>query len=120
MTAWVLFFVAVKVSFYVNDAHTILSHQSCCMTSEISFYEQVKDELLSHFASVVNEIRTLSVQNRQDVSILTDQVSTLNEIRANNENIYAKITIDATSTQTQLYFRMSKQKISSLPPLWMK
>lgn len=92
VTAWVLFFVAVKVSFYVNDAQTILSDQSCSMTSEISFYEQVKDELLFQFASVVNEIRTLSVQNRQDVSILTDQVSTLKEKQANNEKIFVNIT----------------------------
>lgn len=58
--------------------------------------------MLSQFASVIDEIRTVSLQNRQDVSILTDQVSTLNEILASNEGIFAKITSDAASTQTQL------------------
>ena len=120
MRACGLFLVAMEVFFYVSDAQIIISDPTSSMMSKTSFYEQVKEELLSQFASVIDEIRTVSLQNRQDVRILTDQVSTLNEIRANNENIYAKITIDATSTQTQLYFRMSKQKISSLPPLWMK
>ena len=62
--------------------------------SKTSFYEQVKEELLSQFASVIDEIRTVSLQNRQDVRILTDQVSTLNEIRANNEKIFVNITGD--------------------------
>lgn len=98
MAAWVLGFVALKVSFYLNDAQTISNGPSCYMVSRTTFYEQIKDELFSQFASVVDEIRTLSVQNR----LLADQVSILNEQRAKDEQIIAKITSDVSSIKTQL------------------
>ena len=110
MRACGLFLVAMEVFFYVSDAQIIISDPTSSMVSKTSFYEQVKDELLTQFASVIDEIRTVSLQNRQDVRILTDQVSTLNEIRANNENIYAKITRDAASTQTQLSNVLAKNQ----------
>lgn len=80
MTACCLFLVAMEVFFSVSDAQIIISDPTSSMVSMTSFYEQVKEELLSQFASVIDEIRTVSLQNRQDLSILTDQVSTLNEI----------------------------------------
>ena len=112
MRACCLFLVAMEVFFSVSDAQIIISDPTCSMVSKTSFYEQVKEELLSQFASVIDddEIRTVSLQNRQDVSILTDQVSTLNEIQASNENIYAKITSDAASTQTQLSNVLAKNQ----------
>ena len=117
MTACCLFLVAMEVFFSVSDAQIIISDPTCSMVSKASFYEQVKEdlELLSQFASVIDEIRTVSFQNRQDVSILTDQVSTLYEIRPNNENNYAKITSDAASIQTQLSNVLAKnQQIASV------